>query len=168
MKKIILTILTMDILLLTATIHSYAAGSDNSLTSAYTTDASKNPKTVFDWNETPYLFSTFNFYKAQEKEVWVSPTLNVHHYTFWDNSMGHDLDTAQQQTFNILPNWDIRKETGVWTWFARANNGSANGQTIMGTFTVTPEPISSVLFLIGGGALYAGHNRRKKLKHLSS
>lgn len=134
------------------------------ITSAYTTDSSENPKTAFQWNETPYLFSTFNFWRALEKEVWISPTLNTYVFSTLDNYLSKDLDSSRQEILNTLPNWNNRKETGLWTWFARARNGSPNGQTLTGTFTITPEPVSSVLFLLGGAALFVRHNRSKRLK----
>lgn len=163
MKKAILSILIISASLLTLKNNSYAAGTQE-ITSAYTTDASENPKTVFSWNEIPYLFSTFNFWRAIEKEVWVSPTLNTYIFTIRDNHSVKDFDPTRQEILNTLPNWNTRTESGVWTWFARANNGSANGQALTGTFTITPEPVSSILFLIGGAALFTKHNRSKKLK----
>lgn len=89
MRKMRLAILIISLLLPALTNNSYAASGQ--ITSAYTTDINESPKAVFSWNEIPYLFSTFNFWRALEKEVWVSPTLDSYTFTVLDNNRVKDF-----------------------------------------------------------------------------
>jgi len=97
-------------------------------------------------------------------------------YTIYFSSKSYDLTNSQDSWYNLdsLTYYDINdveytwsqiKNEGVWyldfTYKYSYPNAGSNG-SVESSFTVTPEPISSALFLIGGGALLS--IRRKRIQ----
>lgn len=123
----------------------------------FTTDSfeSHTPKVNFGWNETPWLYlnlpsADFNasasFWNDPEGESFlVSAFSNDDEYWL---SLDNGWDSSGAPV-----NWSEVRRMGQWNVYASflyATGGSGTGAT---NFTVTPEPISSILFLIGGAAL---------------
>lgn len=131
----------------------------------YMTDAegSDTEKTIFNWDETPWLYvklpdSNLNVTVA----FWESPNSSY----YFTNSMGSNqeywfsLDSGVDSSGNPVT-WDDVKELGVWNinaGYFYAGGGSGEGTA---SFTVTPEPVSSILF-IAGGAVLAGRRYLKR------
>ncbi len=117
---------------------------------------------VFDWNETPWLYlrtpdvrkgnSTFINYFS-----WYDPDSNL---VYKDKA---DPNRSNERWFRI-DDWDSVKKVGTWDVDASYfNPGSIKGSGST-SFTVTPEPVSSVLFLLGGLSLFGfEYKKRKKL-----
>lgn len=123
----------------------------------YTTDDDKSTvaKTTFDWDELPWLY--LNVSGAAGKlltasSTWTSPGGTP--YVAGDELMGSKMWLA------FVSDWSSIRATGVWNIDANYSysGGSGTGST---TFTVTPEPLSSALFLFGGLVLAAGYRKKK-------
>lgn len=118
-----------------------------------TGDSSQDEKTIFDLNEIPWLY--IDLKKGDtEFEGW------------WKPLPGTDSD--QKEISALGPEGEIIwKALTDWSWVTPATVGDyivhakGYGNT---SFTVTPEPISSVLFLLGGATLGLGFYRRKRKK----
>lgn len=120
-------------------------------------------KTTFGLDETPYLYMNLpgdgSLYTVWS--WWHDPAGN----TYWDGT-APIFDSTNYQVWLPLTHWfqwENVKTAGIWTIDANyyfSNNQSGTGVT---SFTVTPEPISSILFLLGGSALaFRQHKKRKK------
>ncbi|MBI5665932.1 MAG: hypothetical protein HZC49_12730 [Nitrospirae bacterium] len=131
----------------------------------YMVDASGStaPKTTFDWNDTPWIYvklPTSGFYfevnwmnsptgdnyglsiMSSSQELWISAESG-----YGGNKFINAGTSAEVTWLN-----DMREE-GDWNVmgsYLYANGASGSGST---TFTVTPEPISFILFLAGGAVL---------------
>lgn len=115
-------------------------------------------KNEFTLNETPYLFMqlpTGEELSDFTVSFWHGPTNNTSVMTFGGAGLTRWATPA---------NWDAVKEVDEWdidaSWY---NSGTGNGGTGHTSFTVTPEPIAMILFMVGGlpiaTSLY--RNRRK-------
>src|SRR3989338_5646677 len=126
----------------------------------YTVDnnGSTTLQNVYSMSQTPWLYLAlpnqgFHFDVA----IWTDPNNVLAAQTFGPS-------TSSQVWFSPF-NWNSIKQPGVWTIAASylypfPTPSSGNGVT---SLTVTPEPVSSGLFLLGGAALAAA-GIRKKLK----
>lgn len=163
MKKLILG---LTIFLLFTTILANTASAKKSVVhfdAIYTTDAyrSTTPKTIFGWDETPWLYlrlpeTSFNFTRAW----WESPTGD----RYLTGSIGYDQDIW----LTLGNHWYEVRELGDWDITARFIQKELCSRPICGrgstSFTVTPEPISSILFIVGSATLAIRRYLTKKLK----
>jgi len=132
------------------------------------------PVDTFGWNETPWLFTHVpkgvTFVSAS---WWQDPgtqySFDGSAYYFEDQNpaglTGQFIWISLDQTSGGLDWIDIR-QGGTWTADVETNNiyGFTFGEEQRSTnFTVTPEPVSAALFLIGGISLAAARRRRQKL-----
>lgn len=109
-------------------------------------NGSTDIRTTYDLNETPWLYlklpeSSLNFTGAW----WNDPDNNAHFV-----SQG---PTTDQEIWLSLLDWSTVKEAGQWNvnaFYSAANGAYGTGST---SFTVTPEPLSSLLFIVGGATL---------------
>ena len=118
--------------------------------------------TEFKWTEVPYVLLHLNK-TGTVIEEWISPITNTkYNVTVADNQVTDpvDIDIDNKWIKNTLPNWLSIREKGWWTWSAQAVGGS---KVENGTFNLVPEPISSTLFLLGGGAMAVLKLRKKKV-----
>ena len=127
--------------------------------SFYTTDSngSTTAKSTFSLNETPWLY------------VKVSDAVKNITSTWWNDPNGNSYDASLPGStattkWLTLSDWNTVKTPGNWDI-----NGSVfyrNGvcETAATKFTVTPEPISTALFLLGGATLGLGAYRKRKQK----
>lgn len=152
MKKMLIALIMISGLVLTS--NAFA-----SIPDTFMTDSSGSfvPRTEFSLSETPWLY--LHLPDAGLNVVaswWQSPSLT---YTF----AGTSPSTAQD--IWISPSdWATIKTTGIWN--VNAGYSYATGETgaRSASFTVTPEPISSALFLLGGGALALRTYRKRAAK----
>ena len=144
----------------------------------YTTTAygSYTEKNSFSLDETPWLY-------AKLPEVQSGDVTSL--LTNWVDGGTASLDASEQNTdaiaeFWLTPSdWDAVKHAGPWdikTYFAVDKPGPlAIGDLYGGSevspqvtnpyrFTVTPEPVSAVLFLLGGSALGLATRKRYVLR----
>jgi hypothetical protein len=136
-----------------------------------TTNLFEIPKTSFGWNQVPFLhlFLTQADLSAVVNETWTSPTGDVYNFELKNNSFPlpidfskpYDFDFRLRHILNFLPDWFTRREIGLWSWSAITVGGS---NLVSGNFTITPEPISSALFLLGSATLAMRAYRKRKQK----
>lgn len=112
----------------------------------------------FGWNETPWLHLHIS---EQDASWYVSGTFwqgpNSEYFFTGSNGVSEDiwlsLDSGLDSSNNPV-SWDTVKQLGDWTvdgtYVVVPNFRTGNYST---SYTVTPEPISCVLFLLGGGSL---------------
>lgn len=123
------------------------------ITELYTVGASGDStlQDTFTLDETPWLYfevsggSKWDTYTAES--WWFDPGSTQQGYV--------TIDYAGDVTYiwQSLSNWDSVKSAGLWTVDAKYSKSKWNSDTANTSFTVTPEPISSILFLTGGATL---------------
>ena len=139
---------------------------------------------IFEWNETPA--TSISFLKANLKGgKWSDPLSLTIDWTWTYESVtayyddvfldppdyGTPYDPLVTTYSFSFPGWDeldVSERIGDWTlttqWELITSPNPPGGKATI-PFTVTPEPISSVLFLIGGTAIaLIKHRRTKKSK----
>lgn len=134
-------------------------------------------KPEFEWTVTPYAFIQF----LNSDVTGPKKTVNYMDLT-WTWTHGETGFTATEtlsditilrnsnfySNWNALDTWDTAKigRTGDWnvmiTWMADGMPTGAKTESFKLNGPVAPEPVSSALFLIGGG-VFAAHRRRKKI-----
>jgi len=109
---------------------------------------STDPQSVFYWDQTPWLYlelpwAGLNFTGSW----WEDPEGEFH---FADNGVD---DSGNLEIWISLDNWDMVKSPGEW--YIDAFTSYADGSILIGqtSFTVVPEPVSTVLFISGGATL---------------
>lgn len=114
------------------------------------------PNQTFGWNEKPYAFIQFDMDDLNtEKPLIMSwkwryedgPVVSFERERI-SNFSGDTLNL-----WNSLDNWDIHKQAGEWSVVTIWRNPGSGGSRLKTSFTVTPEPVSSILFLSGGAVL---------------
>lgn len=100
------------------------------------------------------------------------PVLNGLAISWWDapsntqQELVYDGSVSSNQVWLALDDatWDSIKEVGAWkvdgSYSIVTNNFDVVQEKGSANFTVTPEPISSVLFLVGGAGLVARRFRK--------
>ena len=133
----------------------------------YMTDEnSLTPKNTFGFNETPFAFLQFD---VNDLETGKPFKLNWE-WEFNDKTVAKISETVENfpsdslNLWNSLTNWNLEKQVGEWTVFATWKNANAGHGSDVTSFTVTPEPLSAGLFLMGLPFLAAGLRRRKALR----
>jgi len=124
---------------------------------------SRVEKSLFGLNETPYLYLNL-------PDNTSSGFLNDFHLTgsVWTGPIDFPLPSGlefsnSEELWLTLPYWDLVKEPGHWdvdAAFFYVDGMKGKGST---SFSVSPEPVSTVLFLAGGGILAVALRRKKKL-----
>lgn len=136
--------------------------------SVYTTDSQGNPDNEFGFNETPFLQINFPSTDWNVTIGWWTPrnggetylAANVFSGVFQDNVSFGDLAFRKQGTDTIF-SWDAIKDYGWWDINATYNKFDGSVMTSNSAFNVVPEPVSSALFLIGGGAIALFRRNRR-------
>ena len=129
----------------------------------------ENPqeKNVFGWDEKPYAFIQFaidNLNKEYPIEmVWAWYSGEMWEWVSWEYEVITNFpEEGKLNLWNSLDNWEIHKKIGEWIMEVNWWNGEKREGGISLGFTVTPEPVSSVLFLLGFFSLFGVKNFRGK------
>ena len=164
MKKILVAVSALFVALSTSP--AFAAPNVN-FVNLYTVSAagSQIANSVFGFNQTPYLY-------LEVLDAGISSHATI--FSDWKfSSTILDSENAvggnNVKKFWLSPlNWNSIKQVGQWDVDAsyRVNVTSNNQLMRFGSgtakFTVTPEPVSASLFILGAGALAARGLRKKK------
>lgn len=137
------------------------SGPSPEITWGRTVDETENKKSIFSWEETPFLSLHLN-HEGTVDETWTRPDGTSYQFLITDND-SPDLNSKKKFVLNKLTDWNSRKQTGVWSWFVRTATGKDD--RVNGKFTVTPEPIGTTLFLFGAAAL-AGRKISRSRKQI--
>jgi hypothetical protein len=119
--------------------------------------------TTFDLSEKPWLYINRDseFYVTESDSIkWysVSHPNGVSIEVELDNIVWNGDHTVAWVAFEDSCWYDtLKNKEGEWTIISKIGDDTNSAET---SFTVTPEPVSSVLFLTGGAALFL--RRRKK------
>lgn len=144
------------ILFLTVVLANTAIASATPYDQIYMTGASNStvPKDIFEWDETPWLYLKLNADSPTTTNAdWNSPAGGLYQI------IGEDA--ADQELWFTLSDWDAVKTAGYWTVDAVSDYGFGSSDIGQADFIVTPEPVSSVLLLVGGAMLFARRRRKK-------
>ena len=139
-------------------INSAYAAIDSFYTTGNTGDSVQ--KSTFAWDETPWLY------------IKLSNSIKHFTSTWWNDPSGNSYD-ANLPTSNAstqwlsLPDWNSVKTTGKWEINGNAFYPKGASDSATTNFTVTPEPISSALFLLGGATFVLGAYRKRKQKAIN-
>jgi hypothetical protein len=155
MKNLVLSLAAALILSAFASNPAFAAW--DRFEAIYMTDnaTSTTPKLnqTFGWNETPYLYVKLRGGADNLATYW---------WTIgdWPNNIQVVQGHSDDEFYVNIANWHTPgiKKSGKWQVYTAGfyNDGSMY-QESSAFFTVTPEPVSAALFLLGGVAL-AGRN----------
>lgn len=116
-------------------------------------------KDSFGWNEHPWLYLDLPSSAWAYTVSWWNPNGTSLFYSDFAVTDGVD------QVWHTLNNWSAPggpRQLGLWDIGADYSIAPGYRSTGSTGFTVTPEPLSSVLFLIGGISLAAARLRRRK------
>lgn len=123
------------------------------------TDSTGTEKTVFAFDETPYLEVLL---KGQEDDI-------VSIVGWWKPLGGGDADKTEISEGGLTGRETILRPLSNWGWPIPQDPGQYMAHLKgYGTdhFTVTPEPFSSLLFVIGGACLAGLGYRRKEDRYV--
>lgn len=125
-------------------------------------DLSRTLKSSFGLDETPYLYlklpadQNLGYLSGYHLtgSTWTGPSE-------FPLPSGMELSSSRELWIS-LPYWDLVKEEGTWNVdaaFFYMGGMKGKGST---SFAVSPEPVSTVLFLAGGGIFAVALRRKKK------
>ena len=169
MKIIVLFITTFSLILFLSTSNVFAKQLDPSLGPYMTDEGSAVRKEAFGWDEKPFAFIQFDVDDPNTNLPlfvgWKWKFMGKGH-PFWEFEKVTTFSDVPLNIWDSLDNWDSYKKVGEWkvktTWW---NPTLWSGKEGWGrhkvNFTVTPEPVSSVLFLIGGAFLATFRYRKR-------
>jgi hypothetical protein len=134
-----------------------------------TNGESTESKDTFRWDETPFAFIQFDVDDLNNEKpliLWWKWRYENSPWIFfeWEDTINFPEDKIQVR--NSPDNWDFEKLAGKWTVQTTWRNPGSGGGMSKTAFTVTspvvPEPISSLLFVIGGAFLTGKHFIKRK------
>lgn len=145
----------------------------------YTSDGRQNEKDVFVWNVEPYLYIKHRQFDGDlEEKLKIKTKLhspgNAHTYNSGnDDVTGNVMFMPLSEWFNKKSYQDIISKggAGIWTLEAASVSHGHHGDNkalykSKTTFTVSPEPISSGLFILGAATMALGAYRKKITRNL--
>lgn len=119
---------------------------------------SEDVKSEFGWNETPYLFAQFpSAGNIQLDSFWLDDGFE----SYYAGAQLAEQDGSK--VWITLSNWDSVKKTGLWEVYGSYSfdNEPCTNDCGFTRFVVTPEPMSMVLFGLGGLPLAGRFLRRR-------
>ena len=169
MKKTKFIFISALLLLFITPCVSYAAHLNPSDGPYFTDYGGNTAKDAFGWDETPWIHIQFDGSDLNTNKPLVMK------WKWWHED-GESVFKLKE-TFNTLPetgyldiwnspdNWNSHRKSGRWFAKVKWNNRSAgNGIKTITTTVITPEPVSSVLFLTGGAVFVIRQRYRSKRK----
>lgn len=116
---------------------------------------STTPQSVFGPGETPYLYMSLSI-----PEGAIASTVGG-----WNDPDGLDYFSfnpvnADTERWAFLPNWSSVEKAGTWTVNANYFDSHGNNMVASTNFTVTPEPATMSLLLMGGIPLFLKRKQR--------
>ena len=127
-------------------------------------------KTVFGWNEQPFVYFQFDRDDLNLSEPLVikwkwqhagdPPTATEEHSFF-------SIPTDPFNIWNSVDNWDVHKQLGDWTVKTKWSNVGVGSAHHTVHFTVTPEPFGALMVLVGGVAFAAFTGTKKRKANVS-
>lgn len=142
----------------------------------YTSDGWQNEKDVFGWNVEPFLYIKHRQFDGDlEEKLKIKTKLhspgNTHTYNSGNNNVtGNVMFMPISEWFNKKSYQDIISKggAGIWTLEAASVSHGHNKALYKSktTFTVSPEPISSGLFILGAATIALGAYRKKITRNL--
>lgn len=131
---------------------------------------STTQKDIFDFNDpSPWIYLNVPVVPAYNVSLsfYVSPT-DDHYWTYELNNTGEEIWISLDDGYQgLLPpqaiDWIDIKEIGTWEVTAKYAGCGSGCELNYGTtsFTVVPEPVSSMLFLVGAATLGFRRFRKK-------
>ena len=120
-------------------------------------------KNEFGWNETPWLYISLPEDGMHgTTALWKSADNNYYLTSFLGDAEEEWFSLDNGQAVGLSAGWDSIKTPGVWnvnvvsmrfTESGPSTMSEATSFTVASNVMVTPEPVSSILFLAGGGTL---------------
>jgi len=139
-----------------------------------TDDNDRTLRTEFGWDDTPfaYFFVDKDKFLPQPTELdfkltWLydgeEQSMERFYHLSWDNNLG---SAGNFRIWEAPGQWDSIKQVGDWqvraAWSANIDGEWTSNYIRTADFTVTPEPISAVLFLLGGAGMAVLRKSRNK------
>lgn len=121
-------------------------------------DGSTIQKTTFGLDETPWLYMhlpDLGGSLAAEATWWTAPDSSSYY--------AGTAPSGNQDVWITPSGWDSVKQTGTWNIDALYFTSAGKLESGQANFTVTPEPVSVTLFLLGAGGMLLQRSKRKKL-----
>ncbi len=171
MKKTLILLVATFFILSISPNKVFATTLDPSFDPYMTYEGSTEQQDVFDWGETPFAYIGFDVININTRGPleltwsWYFDTDLFNAVASESQRISH-FDDPFLDIWNSLDDWDNYAQVGNWKTVINWENpvllskGGWDSQTV--NFTVTPEPVSSVLFLIGGATLAVRHYRKKR------
>jgi len=159
MKAFSSTLVVAVLFVLLATSNASAAFSEFKMVGS---SGSTVEQTVFGWDETPYLYVKLprvGVYADIETD-WFSPEASSYEA---DKAVVLPGILGSKSQWISLSNWNDVKQVGTWNvsgayeYLLPCSTGEG-----VASFVVTPEPVSLLLYGLGGLPLAAHLTRRKK------
>ncbi len=176
MKRTVFLLSTIFGLIFLSSIPASASNVLNPANGPYTVGdfGSRIEKNIFSLSEKPFSLIEFGRSNLNNLE-----NLTVDWYWQFDSQpfLAHHTRTVSRgntytpnQTIRLwdsLDQWDTIKRPGEWNvlteWFNPENGTKGGSGSQLYTFTVTPEPVSTLLFLAGGVPIALRLSRKLKL-----
>lgn len=164
-KVIILSVILFSVILSLSTSNAFAKKLEPSLGPYMTDEAITVKKEVFGWDEKPFAFIQFDV-----NDLNINKPLKLWWKWRYDGEgpVSHEFERITDfpenplNLWNSLDNWNLHKKVGEWSVKTSWHNpGGGTGSQIV-NFTITPEPVSLILFLVGGIALTARYYQKKR------
>jgi hypothetical protein len=153
----ITTLVTNTVFAITGSFTAYTVGKENST----------DPVPIFDWDETPWLYISLPYSGLNVvASWWESPSNNFYFVgsgPSYDQEIWLSLDSGFDSSGNPITWFDVR-EVDVWNITVGYFYSDGKMDSTSVNFTVTPEPLSSILFVAGGATLAARFYWRRRIK----
>jgi hypothetical protein len=131
-----------------------------------TTEGSMEQKNTFGLNETPYAFMQFYLDDLNTDKpitVWWKWKPKTGRWFSFERESISDFSVSTLNIWQTPEDWEWK--AGEYSLHVTVRNPGSGGWSGKQNITVTPEPLSYVLFVVGGAVLTYPYYRKKR-KHL--